>query len=77
MVDDIRDSERLGPSTYLTEAEAREFHGLFMVSFVIFTLVAIVAHFLVWTWRPWLPGEQGYAPAAATTAVVAAPTTQS
>lgn len=62
MVDDIRDrDERLGPSTYLTEAEAREFHSLFIISFVVFTLVAIVAHFLVWQWRPWLPGEDGYA----------------
>ena len=38
----------------LTEREAKEFHGIFMSSFVGFTLVAIVAHFLVWQWRPWL-----------------------
>jgi len=31
-----------------------------MVSFIIFTLIAIVAHFLVWSWRPWLPGPEGY-----------------
>ena len=31
-----------------------------MMGFIGFTLVAIVAHFLVWTWRPWLPGEDGY-----------------
>lgn len=53
--------ERLGPLTYLTESEAKEFHKLFMTSFIIFTLVAIVAHFLVWSWRPWLPGPDGYA----------------
>jgi light-harvesting complex 1 beta chain len=45
----------------LTEAEAKEFHGLFISGFVGFTVVAIVAHVLVWSWRPWLPGVKGYA----------------
>ncbi|CAN5334477.1 hypothetical protein BH10PSE14_BH10PSE14_10350 [soil metagenome] len=40
--------------TYLTEAEAKEFHKIFMTSFAIFTVVAIIAHVLVWNWRPWL-----------------------
>jgi light-harvesting complex 1 beta chain len=53
--------ERMGPGTYLTPEEAKEFHKLFMTSFIAFTLVAIVAHFLVWQWRPWLPGPDGYA----------------
>lgn len=44
----------------LTEAEAQEFHSLFVGSFLIFTIIAIVAHFLVWTWRPWIPGPKGY-----------------
>jgi len=44
----------------LTEPEAREFHRIFVLSFVIFTAIAIVAHFLVWQWRPWLPGPNGY-----------------
>jgi light-harvesting complex 1 beta chain len=52
--------ERLGPSSYLTEGEAKEFHKLFMTSFIGFTVVAIIAHFLVWQWRPWLPGPEGY-----------------
>ena len=52
--------DRVGPSSYLTEGEAKEFHKIFMSSFIIFTIVAIVAHFLVWMWRPWLPGEGGY-----------------
>ncbi len=47
----------------LTEPEAREFHSIFIASFVVFTLIAIVAHFLVWQWRPWLPGPGGYAQA--------------
>lgn len=52
--------ERSGTFSGLTEAEAKEFHSIFMSSFVIFTLVAIAAHVLVWFWRPWLPGVNGY-----------------
>ncbi len=44
----------------LTEPEAREFHSIFVTSFIVFTVVAIVAHILVWLWRPWLPGVRGY-----------------
>ena len=44
----------------MTDAEAREFHSIFVTSFIVFTGIAVVAHFLVWQWRPWLPGEGGY-----------------
>jgi light-harvesting complex 1 beta chain len=44
----------------LSEQEAKEFHRIFMVSFIVFVLIALVAHFLVWQWRPWLPGVNGY-----------------
>ncbi|TPW29597.1 light-harvesting antenna LH1, beta subunit [Pararhizobium mangrovi] len=40
----------------LTEGEAKEFNSLFVTSFLIFTGVAIVAHILVWIWRPWGQG---------------------
>ena len=53
--------ERTVSLSGLTEQEAKEFHGVFMTSFVVFTLVAIVAHILAWLWRPWLPGPEGYA----------------
>jgi light-harvesting complex 1 beta chain len=50
-----------GPSiTGLTETEAKEFHGIFTTSFIVFTVIAIIAHFLAWQWRPWLPGPNGY-----------------
>lgn len=52
---------REGSLSGLTEQEAKEFHGIFMTSFIIFTLIAVVAHFLAWQWRPWLPGTGGYA----------------
>jgi light-harvesting complex 1 beta chain len=51
---------RAGSLSGLTESEAKEFHRLFMTSFIVFILIAIVAHFLVWQWRPWLPGTSGY-----------------
>ncbi|MFO1115147.1 MAG: light-harvesting antenna LH1, beta subunit [Beijerinckiaceae bacterium] len=49
-----------GSLSGLTESEAKEFHGLFITSFIGFVVVAIIAHFLVWQWRPWLPGPTGY-----------------
>jgi light-harvesting complex 1 beta chain len=52
--------ERTGALSGLTEAEAREFHRIFMTSFIVFVVVAIIAHFLAWQWRPWLPGPEGY-----------------
>jgi light-harvesting complex 1 beta chain len=45
----------------LTDAEAKEFHSLFVSSFIAFTVIAIIAHILVWLWRPWIPGPKGYA----------------
>jgi light-harvesting complex 1 beta chain len=49
-----------GSLSGLTETEAREFHSIFMTSFMIFTAIAVVAHILAWMWRPWLPGPGGY-----------------
>jgi light-harvesting complex 1 beta chain len=44
----------------LSEDEARGFHRAFLGGFVFFTLVAAVAHWAVWQWRPWIPGVAGY-----------------
>jgi light-harvesting complex 1 beta chain len=41
-------------NTTLTDSEAQEFHGIFVSSFVAFTSIVVVAHILVWLWRPWL-----------------------
>ena len=61
----------------LTDDEARGFHGVFVMSFIGFTIIAIIAHFLVWSWRPWIPGVEGYpvAPVAGAPATGAAPST--
>ncbi len=56
----MADNNRSGSMSGLTEAEAKEFHGIFVTSFIIFTVIAIIAHFLVWQWRPWFPGVDGY-----------------
>ncbi|MFK7914589.1 MAG: light-harvesting antenna LH1, beta subunit [Pseudomonadales bacterium] len=45
----------------LSNDEAKEFHGTFIMGFIGFTIVAIIAHVLVWMWRPWFPGPDGYA----------------
>jgi light-harvesting complex 1 beta chain len=58
----MADSDRGGGSlSGLTSDEAREFHRIFMTSFVIFTVIAVIAHILAWQWRPWIPGPNGYA----------------
>ena len=52
---------KLGPGTYLTDAEAKEVHKLFVISTAFFVIVAVVAHFLVWSWRPWFGSPRPYA----------------
>ncbi|MEM7612691.1 MAG: light-harvesting antenna LH1, beta subunit [Pseudomonadota bacterium] len=44
----------------LTEKGAKEYHKLFMGSTIGYVIIAIIAHFLVWNWRPWFPGVDGY-----------------
>jgi light-harvesting complex 1 beta chain len=48
------------PWSGLNAQEAREFHKAFMGGFIAFTIIAVIAHILVWQWRPWFPGPQGY-----------------
>ena len=60
MSDTRERDDRFGPGTYLTPEEAKEFHRIFVTSFLLFTAIAIVAHVLAWMWRPWLPGAAGY-----------------
>ena len=45
----------------MTANEAKEFHSAYMQGFIGFTIVAIIAHILVWLWRPWFPSVDGYA----------------
>jgi light-harvesting complex 1 beta chain len=52
---------KIGPGTYLTDAEAKELHKGFVASMAFFVLVAVIAHFLVWVWRPWFGESRPYA----------------
>ncbi|MEM8876262.1 MAG: light-harvesting antenna LH1, beta subunit [Pseudomonadota bacterium] len=47
--------------TGLTDQEAEEFHRYYIQGMMLFVAIAVVAHFLVWMWRPWIPAEGGYA----------------
>ncbi len=58
----VDDTGRGGSASGLTEPEAREFHSIFVTSFLVFAGIAVVAHFLVWQWRPWLPGPAATPP---------------
>lgn len=46
--------------TGLTDDQAQELHEIYMRGLVLFAGVAVLAHFLVWLWRPWFPGPDGY-----------------
>jgi light-harvesting complex 1 beta chain len=48
-----RMAEKRSSISGLTDEEAQEFHKFWVQGFVGFTAVAVVAHFLVWAWRPW------------------------
>lgn len=50
----LRMAERKGSISGLTDDEAQEFHRYYIQGFVGFTAIAVVAHFLVWSWRPWI-----------------------
>ncbi len=41
------------PASGLTPEEAKEFHRLFITSFILFVIIALAAHYLAWEWRPW------------------------
>ena len=57
-----------GPVSGLNEDEARGFNTAFFASFLGFLFIAIIAHYLVWQWRPWIPGARGYPARTAQTA---------
>jgi light-harvesting complex 1 beta chain len=38
----------------ITEQEAQEFHSYFTNLMTVFIGIALVAHLLMWMWRPWI-----------------------
>lgn len=47
--------------TGLSNEQAMAYHAIFMQSTMMYVGVAVVAHLLVFVWRPWFPGVDGYA----------------
>jgi len=50
----------LDKGTGLTDQEAKELHGNFMSVTMVYIGIAVIAHILMWMWRPWIPGTAGY-----------------
>jgi light-harvesting complex 1 beta chain len=46
--------------TGLTESEAMEVHKYMVQGYIAFVAVAVVAHILVWNWRPWFAPLTGW-----------------
>jgi light-harvesting complex 1 beta chain len=46
------------PST-VTRSDNVAFAGIFVTSFIVFLMIAIIAQTLTWHWRDWLPGAEG------------------
>jgi len=44
----------------LTDDEAKELHGNFVSMTLLYVAIAVVAHVLMWMWRPWIPGTSSY-----------------
>ncbi len=47
-------TDNAGSATGLTEAEAKEVNGWFIKGFAVYVAFAVVAHILMWMWRPWI-----------------------
>ena len=47
-------NERAPTKSGISEQEAREFHGYFTSMMTVFVGIALVAHLLMWIWRPWI-----------------------
>jgi light-harvesting complex 1 beta chain len=46
-------SDEAGSDTGLTAKQAQEFHSAFVQGMMGFVAVTLVAHILIWLWRPW------------------------
>ena len=41
------------------KSDSKAFLGIFVASFVVFLVIALIAQMLAWQWRPWFPGAEG------------------
>jgi light-harvesting complex 1 beta chain len=44
--------------TRVLQDDSLTFRGIFIASFAVFLLVALLAQALTWHWRTWLPGAE-------------------
>lgn len=49
----MADGENSGSLSGFTEQEAQEFHKYFMQGTLYFVGATLIAHILIWLWRPW------------------------
>ncbi len=49
----MAESERSGSLSGLSAQEAQEVHKYFMQGFLYFLGLTLIAHILIWLWRPW------------------------
>lgn len=42
-----------GPNGGMNDQEAQVFHGYMFRGTMVFVVVSVIAHALVWAWRPW------------------------
>jgi light-harvesting complex 1 beta chain len=54
----MADDRRRTPAGSLESGE-REFHGIFVLSFIVFMAIAVIGQVLAGNWRSWLPGAEG------------------
>jgi light-harvesting complex 1 beta chain len=43
---------------HVLQDDSLTFRGIFIASFAVFLLVALMAQVLTWHWRTWLPGAE-------------------
>ena len=47
------------PLQQVLKNDSRTFFAIFVASFVVFLVIALIAQTLAWQWRPWFPGAEG------------------
>lgn len=47
------DTKKQRSLSSLSEAEAHSARRIFVISFLVFVIFAIVVHIALWQWRPW------------------------
>ncbi len=52
-------SERVDERGRVPKNDAANFAGIFVVSFIVFLVIALCAQMVALPWRSWLPGAEG------------------